>query len=283
MKKYTVTADIPEGYGGRIEFLIDRGKGFIPIQGRKDTWGRGWSCEVEIEDEETAIVRAVMIVDTFPVWSPCDKCSRTEMKDVIVGKQPQTFEWDIPKTHEHSKWQMETEVSDKHPMGKVNYVHIDEDSAYYTELQGILQEVQALHRRIISNDLKKGYSGFRLHGVPVHNASSAEEDVAYIIKGLENSIAKGYKIVDPVPEGYMTIVAPVGGYVVTPNMKIIPITADIFVELGFRFDGICWNHPDGLCIGYYKDGLYHVPESIANRGEKILYKHQVERLLNEKK
>lgn len=228
MKKYTVTADIPEGYGGRIEFLINRGKGFIPIPGVKGPWWSTWDCHVELEDDETAIVRAIMTITEFPdYWNGCPS-PQIETRDVIVGEQPTRLDApDFPS----QEWLDELREQEEilfygkplkeliKDMEQVNYVHIDEDSAYYTELQGILQEVQALHRRIISNDLKKGYNGFRLHGVPVHNASSAEEDAASIIKALENSIEKGYKIVDPAPEGMITAHVPVGSYVVPPEER----------------------------------------------------------------
>lgn len=103
-------------------------------------------------------------------------------------------------------------------MEQVNYVHIDEGSAYYTELQGILQELRYIENRAEAEHYTAG-SHRDGTGHYIHYIDSLEDRVKQMIKALENSIEKGYKIVDPAPEGMMTIQVPVGSYIVPPEER----------------------------------------------------------------
>lgn len=60
-----------------------------------------------------------------------------------------------------------------------NYLHIVEDSQFYTELSMIKESLTHLATKLHQRNEKEEF-----------------ENVKYIIKGIENTIEKGYKLVE---------------------------------------------------------------------------------------
>lgn len=104
-------------------------------------------------------------------------------------------------------------------------MHIEPDSQFYTDLSQLLQTMKYLN---MNKDLLASRTTGRYRSdVPLYR------EIEHVIKGLENSIEKGYKIHEPVPEGYQRIDVPVGSFVATPDSVGIANTWFTFVLLPY--------------------------------------------------
>lgn len=97
-------------------------------------------------------------------------------------------------------------------MSNINYMAVEPDSQFYTDLSQLLQTMKYLkmNKTILSARAVKNSV----------SAQSREEEIDYIIKGLENTIDKGYKINEPVPEGYQRIDVKEGAIVLSPENAV---------------------------------------------------------------
>lgn len=92
----------------------------------------------------------------------------------------------------------------------INYVHTEPDSQFYTDLSQLLQTMKILR---MNKDILAARKAGRIINPMTH-----EQEIDYIIKGLENTIERGYKINEPVPEGYQRIDVKEGSYVTPPDV-----------------------------------------------------------------
>ena len=70
----------------------------------------------------------------------------------------------------------------------IKWMSVDKDSHHYTSLEQILTNIKHLQHRYNTGELHEGMSGYTLW------ITSMEEDIAEIVKSLQNTINKGYYI-----------------------------------------------------------------------------------------
>lgn len=101
----------------------------------------------------------------------------------------------------------------------MNYMHVEEGSQLYTDLSQLLQTMKYLYgdKGLLASRRTGRYDG----NCPLY------DEIDYIIKGLENTIEKGYRIHEPVPEGYQRIDVPIGSLVVTEDQNVQTILREL--------------------------------------------------------
>lgn len=139
----------------------------------------------------------------------------------LIYNIPQTYLDEIRELEEILLWGKPLK-----DMEHINFVHVEEGSQFFVKLSGIIQTIKSLRKRLQDKHTKKktypSENGERIYCY----GTSLKEDVEYIIKGLENSIERGYEIEkqdlvikSPPRDGYSVVTVPAGSLIVPPGRE----------------------------------------------------------------